>query len=52
VALNELILALNIANGELPFDACPAADRTRDEAVDISDLIAAVSHAFSGCEVS
>ena len=49
MAVNELILAVNIATGELPLDACLAADEDRDEAIAISDLIVAVNHALSGC---
>jgi Calx-beta domain len=52
VAVNELILAVNIATGELPLDACLAADENRNEAIEISDLIAAVNHALSGCPAS
>ena len=52
VAVNELVLAVNIATGELPLDACLAADVNRDEAVEINDLIAAVGHALNGCEGS
>ena len=52
VAVNELVLAVNIASGELPFDACLAADADRDETVEISDLITAVGHALNGCAVT
>lgn len=52
VAVNELVLAVNIATGELPLDACLAADANRNEAIEISDLIAAVGHALDGCPAS
>ena len=52
MAVNELILAVNIATGALPLDACLAADENRNEAVEISDLITAVNHALNGCPAS
>ena len=52
VAVNELVLAVNIATGELPLDACLAADQDRNETIEISDLIAAVKHALGGCPAS
>ena len=52
VAVNELILAVNIASGELPLEACLAADANRNETVTIGDLIVAVNHALSGCPAS
>ena len=49
VAVSELVLAVNIATGELPLDACLAADENRNGTVEMGDLIAAVNHALSGC---
>jgi hypothetical protein len=49
VAVNELILAVNIATGALPLEACLAADADRNEAIEISDLVAAVNRALDGC---
>jgi len=49
VAVNELVLAVSIATGEMPLEACLAADANRNETVEISDLVTAVNHALSGC---
>jgi hypothetical protein len=49
VLIDELILAVNIANGLAPADTCLAADRDGDGSVTIAELIAAVSAAQSGC---
>lgn len=49
VAVSELITATNIALGILPLDACLLADRNRDDAVTINELVAAVAAALDGC---
>ena len=46
VAINELILLVNIALGSAPADQCPVDCR---DGVDISCLIRAVNNALSGC---
>jgi hypothetical protein len=47
VTINELILGVNIALGNLPVTACPAFDTNRDGQVSIDELIAAVNAALS-----
>lgn len=49
VAVNEVILAVNIALGNLPLAQCPVADANRDGAVTIGELIEAVNDVISGC---
>jgi len=49
VSIDELILAVNVANGFAPLSACPSADRNRDGTVTIDELIAAVNNAASDC---
>lgn len=49
VAVNELILAVNIALGSLPGGTCSACDTNGDGMVSISELVAAVNKALNGC---
>ncbi len=49
VAINELILAVNIALGSAPPEACLAANRDGDQSVSVSELIAAVAASLNGC---
>ncbi|MBX3026484.1 hypothetical protein KF840_16370 [bacterium] len=49
VAVNEVILAVNIALGNLPLAQCPTADANGDGAVTIGELIEAVNDVISGC---
>lgn len=49
VAINELILGVNIALGTAPFSECPAFDGDASETVSIAELIAAVNNALGGC---
>ncbi len=49
VAINELILAVNIALGTSAGQNCTAADRNGDGSVAINELIAAVNSALKGC---
>jgi hypothetical protein len=49
VAINELVRGVAIALGSTVIDECPALDSDGDTAVSISELIAAVNHALSGC---
>ncbi len=47
--VNELISAVNIALGNSPPTACPAADLDQDGRVTIAELIQAVNAALNGC---
>jgi hypothetical protein len=49
VAVNELIVAVNIALGNASVSACLAADRNRDGSISIGELIAAVGASLNGC---
>jgi hypothetical protein len=49
VTIDELVLAVGIALGNKSLDACTAADRAGDGAVEITDLIAGVGAAQNGC---
>jgi len=48
VAINELILGVNIVLGLQPVDACPAFASSQ-EMVDIAQLITGVNNALDGC---
>jgi hypothetical protein len=48
VAINELILAVNIVLELRPVDACPAFANA-DGMVDIAQLITGVTNALDGC---
>ena len=49
VAINELILAVNIALGLATTEKCPLADDNDDGAVGINELVRAVGRALYGC---
>jgi len=49
VAINELIVGVNIALGSSPVSACPSFDGNSDGEVAINELIAAVNVALNGC---
>jgi hypothetical protein len=49
VAINELILGVNIALGSTPLSSCPQFDVNSDGMVGINELIAAVNSALNGC---
>ncbi|MEO8603122.1 MAG: hypothetical protein ABI629_11155 [bacterium] len=49
VAINELIVGVNIALGTSPLSTCPAFDSSGDGSVTINELIAAVNAALTGC---
>ncbi len=51
VAINELILAVNIALGNAAVEACTAADANGNGSVAINELIQAVNNALTGCVV-
>lgn len=50
VAIDELVLGVNIAAERLPLDDCPALDAGRDGRATIDDLVGAVGNALGGCE--
>src|SRR5262249_13011821 len=49
VAIDELIIGVNIALGERNIDACPAFDRNGDQRVAIDELLAAVDASLGSC---
>jgi hypothetical protein len=51
VAINELILLVNIALGNSPATVCAAGDTNQDAMIAINEIIAAVNSTLSGCRV-
>jgi hypothetical protein len=49
VAINELIIGVNIALGSRPVSACPIFDAGSDGQVEINELISGVVNALNGC---
>src|SRR5262245_30361513 len=49
VAINELIIGVNIAQGSAPLSSCPSFDADGDGMVGINELITAVNNALNGC---
>lgn len=49
VAVNELILGVNIALGKSPLSQCPSFDRNGDGDLAIEELILGVRYALDGC---
>ena len=49
VAVNELVLGVNIALGSAALSACPAYDANATGGVGVEELIAAVNDALQGC---
>ncbi len=49
VAINELVLGVNIALGNAQVGACPAMDGNGDGSVRINELVTAVNNALNGC---
>jgi hypothetical protein len=49
VALDELVLVVNVALGRQPVEACVAADPNGEATVTIDEVIEAVDNALSGC---
>ena len=49
VAINELLLGVNIVAGDAALSACAALDANQDGAVIISELVQAVNNALGGC---
>jgi hypothetical protein len=51
VAVDELILGIRIALGDVPLDDCGALDGDGSGAVTVNELLAAVTKALQGCSV-
>jgi hypothetical protein len=51
VTVDDLVTAVNIALGVVPFAACEAADGDGDEQITIDEIVAAVNRAQEGCTV-
>lgn len=49
VAVNELIVGVNIALGSAPVTDCPSFDVNGDGMIDVSELISGVNGALNGC---
>jgi hypothetical protein len=49
VAVNELVLGVNMALGRLSLQQCPIFDGNQDEQVSVNELVAAVANALAGC---
>lgn len=49
VAINELIVGVNIALGRQRVSACRAFDSNQSQSVTINELVRAVGNALSGC---
>lgn len=49
VTINELLLMVNAALGNVPASACVAGDDTHDGAITIDEILKAVNNALSGC---
>lgn len=52
VAINELVLGVNIALGLTPVSTCTAFDANGDGMVGINELVTAVNNALDGCPAS
>ncbi|HVN87593.1 MAG TPA: hypothetical protein VMW17_22380 [Candidatus Binatia bacterium] len=49
VTVDELVLGVNIALGNLPVDRCTAFDRDDSRTVSVDELVAGVNNALNGC---
>lgn len=49
VAINELLVGVNIVTGAAQVSACPVLDRNDDGTVSISELVQAVNNGLNGC---
>jgi hypothetical protein len=52
VTVNELVIGVDIALGNLSINACPVLDANGDLTVEINELVAAVDNALNGCGAS
>lgn len=50
VGIDELVLAIGIASGATPLEACPAIDGNGDGAITIDEIVTAVSAALVACD--
>ena len=49
VTVDELLLGVNIALGNLSAESCPVFDGNRDGKVTVNEILVAVNNALSGC---
>lgn len=49
VTVDELVLAVSIALGDIPLANCPAADLSGENQITVDELVAAVNAALNGC---
>jgi hypothetical protein len=49
VSIDELVLVVDIALGLAPADRCGAADRNRDGAIDVGELVSSVAASIGAC---
>ena len=49
VTLNDVVKVAQIAAGDLPLSACPAADRDGNGIVTLAEVMVAVNNAINGC---
>jgi len=49
VAINELVIGVNIALGSFPLSQCPAFDTNHSGSVEINELVGGVNSALNGC---
>jgi hypothetical protein len=49
VAINELVIGVNIALGSAALNACPSYDTNGDGTIEVDELITAVNNAQAGC---
>lgn len=52
VAINEVILGVDIALGSAEVEACPQVDRDCDEVAAVNEIIAAIDAALEGCAMT
>lgn len=52
VAVNELVLGVNIALGTTALATCPPFDRDDNDTVSVNELIGAVQNALAGCSTN
>jgi subtilisin-like proprotein convertase family protein len=49
VTVDELVVTVRIALGQLPMTQCPAADANEDGSLTIEEPVSAVDHSLNGC---
>jgi hypothetical protein len=50
VAINELVLGVNIALERAALIECPVFDQNDSQRVEVNELVSAVNSALSGCD--